>query len=104
MISFTESALKAMSEQGDSVLVRISVTGGGCSGFLYDVKVEDQPREGDSIIEFEEYGVTVCVDKKSGFIVEETIVDYETGFAKSGFNFVNPKAAASCGCGKSFGM
>ena len=47
MISFTESALKAMSEQGDSVLVRISVTGGGCSGFLYDVKVEDQPREGD---------------------------------------------------------
>ena len=104
MISFTENALKAMSGQGENVLVRISVTGCGCSGFLYDVQIEEDPRAGDSIIEFEEYGVTVCIDKKSAFILEETIVDYETGFAKSGFNFVNPKAAASCGCGKSFGM
>ena len=62
-----------MSGQGENVLVRISVTGGGCSGFLYDVQIEEDPRAGDSIIEFEEYGVTVCIDKKSAFILEETM-------------------------------
>ncbi len=104
MISFTEKALEVMREAAqEGGIIRVAVKGGGCSGFLYQVKVEDNPQENDSIIEFEEGDLKVCIDPQSAFMLDETVVDYETSLAQSGFKFVNPKAERSCGCGQSFG-
>jgi iron-sulfur cluster assembly protein len=84
-------------------MIRVAVKGGGCSGFIYDVKVENNPQESDIIIDFEEDDLKICIDPQSSFMLEDTIVNYETSLASSGFKFVNPKASQSCGCGKSFG-
>ena len=104
MIAFTEKALEVMQQATkDGGMIRIAVKGGGCSGFLYEVKVEENPQENDSIIEFDDEDLKVCIDPQSSFMLDETIVDYETSLSQSGFKFVNPKAQRSCGCGQSFG-
>ena len=68
-----------------------------------DVQKSIMDQEKDSIIDFEDYSVQICIDPQSSFMLDETIVDYETSLAQSGFKFVNPKAQRSCGCGQSFG-
>jgi iron-sulfur cluster assembly protein len=104
MISFTEKAIEVMKEATqEGGMIRVAVKGGGCSGFIYDVKVENNPQESDIIIDFEEDDLKICIDPQSSFMLEDTIVNYETTLASSGFKFVNPKASQSCGCGKSFG-
>tara|TARA_R110000824_G_scaffold282601_23_gene470941 strand:- start:615 stop:929 length:315 start_codon:yes stop_codon:yes gene_type:complete len=104
MISFTEKAIEMMKEATqEGGMIRVAVKGGGCSGFIYDVKVENNPQESDIIIDFEEDDLKICIDPQSSFMLEDTIVNYETSLASSGFKFVNPKASQSCGCGKSFG-
>ena len=103
MISFTEKAIEVMKEAVGNAMIRVAVKGGGCSGFMYEVKVEENVQEDDIIIDFEEDNLKICIDPQSSFILDETIVDYESTLAQSGFKFVNPKASQSCGCGQSFG-
>ena len=105
MISFTEKALEVMADAvtDDSQMIRVSVRGGGCSGFMYGVEVEENPREDDLVIEFEGVDVKICMDPKSSFMLDKTIVDYESTLASSGFKFVNENATKTCGCGQSFG-
>ena len=103
MIQFTEKAIEILAGSVDSPdLIRISVKGGGCSGFLYDIKIEPEPRADDLIIEFDEDNLKVCLDPQSNFMLSETTVDYEVSLVQSGFKFVNKSATKSCGCGQSF--
>ena len=101
MISFTEAAVAVLKDSVDpDDVVRVSVHGGGCSGFLYNLEIELESRDDDIILELD--GVKVCLDPQSSFILAETTVDYETKLAASGFKFLNEGAAKTCGCGKSF--
>lgn len=94
---------KVISEQKqpESTVLRVRVVGGGCSGFSYDLRFDNQFDEKvDS--KYEHHGVTVVVDKKSALYLDGTTVDYYDGLEKRGFTFDNPNAVKSCGCGSSF--
>jgi iron-sulfur cluster assembly protein len=97
-----EEVKKIMEEQNlrDNVL-RVAVTGGGCSGFSYKLAFDPEWNEKtDSKFEF--HGVNVVVDQKSALYLEGTTVDFYDGLDKRGFTFNNPNAVKTCGCGSSF--
>lgn len=82
-------------------VLRIGVTGGGCSGFSYSLgldKTFDEKLDSKS----EQHGVTVVMDKKSALFLDGTSVDFHEGVEKRGFTFDNPNAVKTCGCGSSF--
>ncbi len=82
-------------------VLRVGVTGGGCSGFSYALGFDDKyDQEIDS--KFDCHGVPVVVDKKSALYLDGTTVDFFDGIEKRGFTFENPNAVKSCGCGSSF--
>jgi iron-sulfur cluster assembly accessory protein len=80
--------------------LRVAVTGGGCSGFQYDIQLATAPSEGDSTMEVE--GITIFLDQTSAPLVDGMTIDFKESLTDSGFIFHNPNASASCGCGKSF--
>lgn len=80
--------------------LRVSIVGGGCSGFQYNLGLDETPREDDVIIE--QGGVRLFVDPISQQYVYGTTIDYVNGLHGAGFKFVNPNAARTCGCGSSF--
>lgn len=82
-------------------LLRIGVTGGGCSGFNYQLGFDTQYDEAADF-KSEQHGVDVVVDKKSDLFLDGTTVDFHEGIDKRGFTFDNPNAVKSCGCGSSF--
>lgn len=84
-------------EQGG---LRLGVQGGGCSGLSYNIRFDTQPRERDRVFTFS--GVRIFVDPKSFIYLSGMILDYENTLMKQGFNFINPNASRSCGCGSSF--
>ena len=101
-IEFTEEAnkqiLQIISEQGENSYFRISVQGGGCSGFKYNFTFDEKIEEGDII-----FNKTV-IDKSSLEIINGSIVDYKKEMIGSSFVIENPKATSSCGCGLSFSV
>lgn len=82
--------------------LRVAVKGGGCSGLMYDLSFDDQITEQDDV--FEDNGVKVIVDKKSLFYLLDTTLDFSDGLNGKGFQFVNPNATRTCGCGESFAV
>ena len=106
MVTFTEQALKKITDLAppDKATVRgirVMVLGGGCAGFTYDMDFEDEAREDDwTDIQ---HGWNVYVDPMSLCYLEGTTVDYVESLNFSGFNFDNPAAKTTCGCGSSFG-
>jgi iron-sulfur cluster assembly protein len=85
----------------EGTVLRVGVTGGGCSGFSYALGFDKQfDDKVDS--RFEHHGVPVVVDKKSALYLDGTTVDFFDGIEKRGFTFENPNAVKSCGCGSSF--
>ena len=106
-ITLTERAAsevkKIMQEQNveAGTLLRIGVTGGGCSGFSYNLGLDksfDEKADSKS----EQHGITVVVDKKSALYLDGTSLDFYEGMEKRGFTFENPNAVKTCGCGSSF--
>lgn len=85
----------------EGTVLRVGVTGGGCSGFSYALGFD---KEFDTAADskFDCHGVDVVVDKKSALYLEGTTVDFFDGIEKRGFTFENPNAVKSCGCGSSF--
>ena len=104
MIKLTEAAgaeAKKYLEDTKEKYLRIAVEGGGCSGFQYNLTVEnDYDEEKDAL--YHQYGVDVIVDKKSALYLEGTVLDYYNDISRRGFTFNNPNATKSCGCGSSF--
>ena len=84
----------------DPAGLRLSVVGGGCSGFQYSLELDDAPREDDAVYVYD--GVRVFVDPTSAPYLSGTSVDYVDGLHGAGFKFVNPNADRTCGCGSSF--
>lgn len=108
MISITDKAKERIdelrAEEGHSDLhqVRVSVKGGGCSGLMYDLEFDDQTSEADHV--YEDKGVKIFVDKKSLLYLMGTTLDFSDGLNGKGFQFVNPNATRTCGCGESFSV
>ena len=101
-IEFTEEAnnqiKRITSEQGKDCYFRISVQGGGCSGFKYNFSF-DGKIENDDIV----FDKTV-IDNSSLEIINGSVVDYKKEMIGSSFVIRNPQAASSCGCGLSFSV
>lgn len=84
----------------DTHSLRVSVVGGGCSGFSYQLDFDDTVRDDDLV---SDYGaVRVLVDPTSAQHLEGTEIDFVTSLHGGGFKFSNPRAAHTCGCGSSF--
>jgi iron-sulfur cluster assembly protein len=82
--------------------LRASVAGGGCSGLSYKLDFDNETRPLDQ--EFEDKGVRVVVDMKSFLYLAGTELDFSDGLNGKGFQFHNPNASRSCGCGESFSV
>lgn len=80
--------------------LRISVVGGGCSGFSYSMAFESQPGMLDKTIQYE--GLNVYVDQASLLYLDGAEVDYVETLEGSGFKFNNGNVKSTCGCGSSF--
>ncbi len=95
------SALKT--RQGKPGLVlRLSVDGGGCSGFQYKFGFDEAVNDDDTVVERD--GVTMVVDPISLPFLEGAVVDYVETLGAAAFQVKNPQATASCGCGSSFSV
>jgi iron-sulfur cluster assembly protein len=92
--------LLADEPDGDSLVLRVAIQGGGCSGFQYGLGFDSGAAEGD--IELRLEGVNVVVDPFSAPYLQGSTVDFLNTIQESGFKIENPNAVASCGCGHSF--
>lgn len=81
--------------------LRVSVEGGGCSGFQYDIKLDD-PADDDLILEKD--GIKVLIDPISLPFLTDAVIDYSQELIGARFVIENPNATSSCGCGTSFSM
>ena len=81
--------------------LRVAVEGGGCSGFQYNIDL-DEPAEGDLVLESE--GQKVVVDEVSLPFLTEAVIDFSDELIGARFTIENPNATSSCGCGTSFSM
>jgi iron-sulfur cluster assembly accessory protein len=95
MVKQMHAKEKLAAEQG----LRISVVGGGCSGFQYSLSFDVQ-KEGDTAQEID--GIKIFVDEISLPYIAGTTLDYVEGLHAGGFRFDNPRASRTCGCGSSF--
>lgn len=89
-------------KQGKPAVLRLSVEGGGCSGFQYKFDLDDAAEVGDSVSETA--GVKLVVDPVSLELVAGATVDFVESLGGAAFRVENPQAAAGCGCGSSFGI
>jgi len=105
-LNFTEAALSALKQNmaGDEkthVLV-ISAQSGGCSGYLYDMKIIEDPGS-ENFQRFEKGGIQVLVHNKDSSMLSGIIIDFKETLMGGGFQIENPNADRACGCGQSFG-
>ncbi|MCY0147088.1 iron-sulfur cluster insertion protein ErpA [Hoeflea sp. G2-23] len=88
-------------EKGKSAL-RVSVEGGGCSGFSYKFDLDDQPAEDDVVLERDD--ARVLIDQVSLVYMAGSEIDFVDNLMGQAFQIKNPNAVASCGCGTSFSV
>ena len=109
MINITDGALehlkKVMKEEGigdGTHFLRVGVKGGGCSGLSYVMDFDTDITEMDEVIDLPE--LKVVIDKKSVLYLFGTELQYSSGLNGKGFQWVNPNASRTCGCGESFSL
>ena len=106
LLSLTPTAAEKIRElmaeepDGETMVLRVAIQGGGCSGFQYGLGFDTQAAEGDRELVLE--GVTVVVDPFSIPYLQGATIDFMNGLQESGFKIENPNASSSCGCGHSF--
>ena len=88
--------------QGKAAVLRLSVDGGGCSGFTYKFGLADAPAADDTVAETD--GVRLIVDPVSLDLVRGAQVDFVESLGGAAFRVENPQAASGCGCGSSFSI
>ena len=104
-VTLTDSAVEKIreltvaNENAEEQALRVSVRGGGCSGFQYSLAL-DKAKEDDHVFSHE--GIAVIVDKVSMQFVFGSEVDFVDGLQGAGFTVNNPNVVAACGCGSSF--
>lgn len=105
-LTLTPAAAKRIAwiaeKQTKPAILRLSVEGGGCSGFQYKFDLADAPDGEDMVSETD--GVKLVVDPISLDLVGGSVVDFVESLGGAAFRVENPNAAAGCGCGSSFGI
>lgn len=105
-ILMTDAALKHVLElrdkQGQDLCLRVGVRGGGCSGMSYTMDFEDPNHIQDTDEVFDYEGFKVVSDPKSMLYIYGLTLDYSNALIGGGFQFTNPNATQTCGCGTSF--
>jgi len=104
MITLTDKGAEKVNEflagqPGTEHGLRVSVRGGGCSGFQYALAFDEQ-RDGDEV--FDAHGIKLLCDQASLPYVRGSVVDYVESLQGAGFQVNNPNVVAACGCGSSF--
>ena len=109
MITINETAKKhifdIMKEENlptDKFNLRVGVKGGGCSGLSYIMDFDDEITEMDEVVDLGD--LKVVVDKKSVLYLFGTELQYSSGLNGKGFQWINPNASRTCGCGESFAL
>ena len=98
-----EKALQFSVKEGRAACrLKIAVQGGGCSGLQYVLELVDGPDDSDKVIK--EHGIEVYVPKRAFVFLAGTVLDYSDGLNGRGFEFHNPNAKRTCGCGDSFAV
>ena len=98
--TITDRAFKKIGKFSESKILRVSVKGGGCSGFQYVFNIVDKIDKDDEI--FEKYSSKVIIDQVSLQFLQGAEIDYTEELIGSSFKINNPNASSSCGCGTSF--
>ena len=105
-LNFTESAISALKQNmaGDeqSHVLIISAQSGGCSGYLYDMKIIEDPGN-DGFQRIDIGGIEVLIHNKDSSLLSGINIDFKETLMGGGFQIENPNADRSCGCGQSFG-
>ncbi|HEX9998677.1 MAG TPA: iron-sulfur cluster insertion protein ErpA [Abditibacterium sp.] len=105
MINITDTAAAKVhgllqAQEKPNAMLRVFVSGGGCSGYSYGMTLEEDAMEGDQ--QFSVNGVGVIIDPRSAQYLEGANIDFVDNMMGGGFKIDNPNAASSCGCGSSF--
>jgi iron-sulfur cluster assembly protein len=107
-IQLTPTAFKHIKmlqeQQGKELCLRVGVRQGGCSGMSYMMDFEQPDLINDSDEVFDYDGFQIVCDPKSLLYLYGLVLDYSNAMIGGGFEFTNPNAAQTCGCGKSFGV
>ncbi len=82
--------------------LKIAVQGGGCSGLQYVLELADGPEDSDKVIS--ENGIEIYIPKRAFVFLAGTVLDFSDGLNGRGFEFHNPNAKRTCGCGDSFAV
>ncbi|KZB60879.1 MULTISPECIES: iron-sulfur cluster insertion protein ErpA [Thalassospira] len=106
-VQMTESAAKRIqeliaSEGAANTMLRLQVSGGGCSGFQYEFSLDSDTTDEDCI--FENYGAKMVIDEVSLDLLGGAEIDFVREMVGSAFRVNNPNATSSCGCGSSFSI
>ncbi|HCQ23238.1 iron-sulfur cluster assembly accessory protein [Aphanizomenon flos-aquae NRERC-008] len=107
-ILLSEAALRQVKslqdKQGQDLCLRVGVRQGGCSGMSYMMDFEDVSKitSDDEVFDYD--GFKIISDRKSLLYLYGLMLDYSDAMIGGGFQFTNPNAAQTCGCGKSFGV
>ncbi len=105
-VILTENAARQISQivakEAENKLLRVSVEGGGCSGFQYKFDLVSERAEDDTVLERD--GATVLIDPVSLGFLEGSQIDFVDELIGASFQISNPNATASCGCGTSFSL
>ena len=105
-VTLTDRAARRINEimaaEPTGSMLRISVNGGGCSGFQYGFDV-DRSRQADDVV-VERDGATVLVDEMSLQYMDDSVIDFVDDLIGQSFKIENPQATAGCGCGTSFSI
>jgi iron-sulfur cluster insertion protein len=106
-LNISDSAAKRVGEiiaheGNDRLMLRIAISGGGCSGFQYGFDLDETADDGDQV--FEKNGVKFVVDLLSLGMLVGSQIDYVDDTIGAAFKITNPNAASSCGCGNSFSI
>jgi iron-sulfur cluster insertion protein len=106
-VELTDSAARQIAkilgeDEYKGMMLRVSVSGGGCSGFQYGFTFDDTRNDTDLVIE--RNGATVLIDDVSLDLLNGAKIDYVEDMIGSSFAIKNPQAKSSCGCGNSFAV
>lgn len=105
-ISLTDKAasriVTVMASEAPGAMLRVSVAGGGCSGFQYVFDIDREKAPDDLVIERD--GATVLIDETSVELLQGSTIDFVDDLVGQSFRIINPNATSSCGCGTSFAL
>ncbi len=107
LLDFSDSAVRKLKslqeeESNPNLMLRVSVYGGGCSGFQYTFSLDEEVKPADKIVEKD--GATLIIDQMSYQYLAGSEVDFSEGLEGAMFVVNNPNATSTCGCGASFSI